>query len=95
MDTPAQPDNRKAFRQANREALITLGLYALYFAWWYGFAYGLGDTDPENYSYVFGFPAWFFYSSIAGYPLICLVLWIVTRFCFKDINLDGHKGDLS
>lgn len=52
------PDRR--FPQADREAWITLALYGLYFVWWYVCAYGLGGGDPEGYSYVFGFPAWFF-----------------------------------
>lgn len=76
------------FRQANKEALLTLGLYAAYFVWWYAFAYGLGSGDPANYSYVFGFPAWFFYSCIAGYPILTLALWLVLRYCFKDMPLD-------
>lgn len=67
------------FPQANREALYALAAYALYFLWWYATAYGLGDGDPAAYGYVWGFPAWFFWSCIAGYPLACLLVWGLTR----------------
>ena len=79
---------RKAFRQADREALITLGLYAFFFVWWTVFAFVLGSGDPEEYSYVWGLPAWFFYSCVLGYPVMTLILWVVVRRFFVDIPLD-------
>ncbi len=89
MDKPQDP----RFRQANREALLSLCAYALYFAWWYIFGYGMGNSDPENYSYVWGLPAWFFYSCIVGYPLITILLWGIVRFKFKDMPLDAAPPD--
>ena len=83
---------RGAFRQADREALMTLGLYVFFFVWWTVFAFGLGSGDPEEYSYVFGLPAWFFYSCVLGYPVMSLILWIVVRRFFADIPLDEKKG---
>ena len=84
---------RKAFRQADREALITLGLYAFFFVWWTVFAFVLGSGDPEEYSYVWGLPAWFFYSCVLGYPVMTLVLWVVVRRFFADIPLDEAEDD--
>lgn len=78
----------KRYAQADREAWITLALYCGYFVWWYAFAYGLGGGPPDQYTYVFGFPAWFFYSCILGYPLLSLALWVVVHLFFKDIPLD-------
>ncbi|NDV18398.1 DUF997 family protein [Pseudodesulfovibrio sp. JC047] len=78
------------FKQANKEALLALGVYALYFVWWYVCAYGLGDGNPDDYVYVFGMPEWFFYSCIVGYPLITILLWVVVRCCFKDMPLDSE-----
>ncbi|MDR2825189.1 MAG: YhdT family protein [Deltaproteobacteria bacterium] len=89
----AEQKNRR-FRQANKEALLTLGLYAFYFLWWYGFAYGLGSGDPKEYSYILGFPAWFFLSCIAGCPVLTLVLWLVLRKGFKDMPLDAKRLDM-
>ena len=51
MNKPFKQDWRYA--QANREALLTLGAYGLYFVWWYACAYGLGGGDPEGYDYIF------------------------------------------
>lgn len=76
------------FAQANKEALLALGAYALYFIWWYVCAYGMGSGDPEQYTYVMGLPAWFFYSCIVGYPLITILLWAIVRFKFKHMPLD-------
>jgi len=75
------------FRQANKEALLALGAYALYFVWWYVCAYGMGSGNPDNYSYVLGLPEWFFYSCIVGYPLITIILWGLVRLKFKDMPL--------
>lgn len=83
----------KRFKQAGREARITLGMYLFFFLWWTLFAFGLGSGDPAEYSYVFGMPAWFFYSCVLGYPVVTLVLWIVVRLFFVDIPLDDEKGE--
>ncbi len=86
--------NREHVRTTTKETCIVLGLYLLFFAWWYISAYGFGE-DPSQYRYVFGFPEWFFYSCIAGYIGISVVLWIVVRLFFKDLPLDeeGQKND--
>ena len=82
------------FRIANREALIGVGLVIINFAIWFGFAYGLGSTDPENYTYVLGFPAWFFYSTIAGTIfMIALVIFVLKRY-FKDVPFDDEEEKL-
>ncbi len=79
----------KRFSQADREALLALALYIGYFIWWYAFAYGLGGGDPAEYSYVLGFPAWFFFSCIAGFPVLTVAVWVVVRCWFKDMPLDS------
>ncbi|CAK7064321.1 MAG: hypothetical protein DELT_01575 [Desulfovibrio sp.] len=85
--------NNKRYRQADKEAVITLLVYAFFFLWWTFFAFGLGSGDPENYTYVFGMPAWFFYSCIAGYPVVTVVLWVVIRKYFVDMPLDDVHDD--
>lgn len=80
------------FRQADREALFTLGMYGFFFLWWTLFAFGLGHGDPEGYSYVFGMPSWFFYSCVLGYPVVTLLLWVVIRFTFADMPLDAETA---
>ena len=81
------------FAQADREALIALGAYVLYFLWWYATAYGMGDGDPQSYSRIMGMPAWFFYSCIVGYPLITLFLWGLMRLFFRNMPLDDGREE--
>lgn len=93
MSKDFEEDRR--FLQADREAFICLGLYALYFLWWYFTAYSLGDGNPESYTYVCGFPTWFFYSCIVGYPIITVVLWIVVRLFFKEMPIDSEDSSVT
>ena len=79
------------FRIAHREALSGLGLAIINFIIWYGFAYGLGSKNPSEYTYVFGFPAWFFYSCIVGFIVMVILLSLVVRFVFQDISLDEEE----
>lgn len=79
------------FRIAHREALIGLGLAIINFIIWYGFAYGLGSKNPSEYTYVFGFPAWFFYSCIVGFIVMVILLSLVVRFVFQDISLGEEE----
>lgn len=81
------------FKIAHREALIGIGLVLVNFAIWFGFAYGLGSGDPRSYTYVFGFPAWFFYSCIAGTGFMILLIWIVMKLFFKEVPFDDEEVD--
>lgn len=83
---------KKYGRAINKETFAVLALYLLFFLWWYFTAYGLGSGDPTEYKYVFGFPAWFFYSCIAGYVGITVLLWLVVKFVFTDIPFEEEDG---
>ncbi len=76
------------FKIANREALVGIGLVLFNFIWWYGFAYGLGSQDVNEYNYVFGFPAWFFYSCIIGVTIMAILVFIMVKFFFVDVSFD-------
>ena len=78
----------KRFKIAHKEALIGVVLVIINFAIWYGFAYGLGSGDPLQYKYVLGFPAWFFYSCIAGTIFMIICVWLAMKLFFKDIPLE-------
>lgn len=81
---------------AHKEARIGIVLVIFHFVWWYGFAYGLGSQPVESYTYVFGFPAWFFYSCMVGFIVIIFIVIYVVKFMFKDIPLESdEKGDPS
>lgn len=81
------------YRIANREALIGIGLVIINFIIWYGFAYGLGSGNPEEYTYVFGFPAWFFYSCIAGTTFMILLIYVVIKFFFKEVDFEDEEEE--
>ncbi|WLR47471.1 YhdT family protein [Halobacillus litoralis] len=76
------------YKIANKEALIGTALVIVNFILWYGFAYGLGSGPVEEYDYIFGFPAWFFYSCIAVTVLIFLLVILAVKFLFKEVPLD-------
>lgn len=79
------------YRIANREALMGIGLVIVNFAIWYGFAYGLGSGDPEKYTYVLSFPAWFFYSCIAGTVFMIILIYFVIKFFFKEVDFEEEE----
>jgi uncharacterized membrane protein YhdT len=75
----------------NREALIGVGLFIFNFVWWFAFAYGLGSKDPSEYSYVFGFPAWFFYSCVLGVIVMSILVIIIVKGFFKDVPFEEEE----
>lgn len=81
------------FKIANREALIGLGLVVFNFIWWFAFAYGLGSKSPEEYTFVFGLPAWFFYSCVVGFIIISALVVIIVSKWFVDVPFDDEERD--
>lgn len=82
------------FKIANREALIGVALVIINFAIWFGFAYGLGSGDPTKYSMILGFPAWFFYSCIAGTIFMIILIWVAIKVFFKDVAFTDEEEDV-
>ena len=74
--------------QINKEALITIFIYFLYFLWWYYFAYIYPPKNVEEYKYILGLPDCFFYSCILGFILVNILVYIVVKFFFKNIDLE-------
>lgn len=86
-------DNDYRFIIANREALIGVGLVIFNFIWWYAFAYGLGSKDPAKYTYVFGLPAWFFYSCVLGFIVMAVLVAIIVKKFFVDIPFEEEEKE--
>ncbi|MBD8027935.1 YhdT family protein [Ureibacillus sp. Re31] len=84
----------KRFQIANREALIGVALVMINFAIWFGFAYGLGSGDPTEYQYILGFPAWFFYSCIAGSIFMIFLIWLTIKIFFKDVPFEDGEEEI-
>ncbi|MGP4038417.1 YhdT family protein [Gracilibacillus sp. D59] len=87
--------DKNPFQIANREALIGIILVLFHFTWWFSFAYGLGKKDPSEYQYILGFPAWFFYSCIAGIIVMSILVFIIVKFFFTDIPFDDEEFEKS
>ncbi|WP_099156900.1 YhdT family protein [Virgibacillus ndiopensis] len=83
--------NDSRFNVANREALIGCVLAAFNILWWYGFAYGMGSKAPEEYTYILGFPAWFFYSCIVGFVVMVILIIIVVKFVLKEVPFEDEE----
>ena len=75
-------------KQIKKEVFITCALYIFYFLWWFLFAFGLGKKDVKDYTYILGFPDWFFYSCILGFLVFSASVYLVIKFFFKEIPLD-------
>lgn len=79
------------FKIANREALFGVGLVVFNFSWWFAFAYGLGSKDPAEYSYVFGLPAWFFYSCVLGFIVMAVLVTFIVKMFFVTIPFEDEE----
>lgn len=87
-------DEDRRFKVANREALIGVALFIFNFIWWYAFAYGLGSKDPSKYTYVFGLPAWFFYSCVVGFIVMAVLVTVIVKWFFVEVPFDEYEeGD--
>ncbi len=78
-------------KQINKEVLITIGLYLLYFVWWYYFAYEYSSDNVEEYKYILGLPEWFFYSCVVGLILVNILVYICVKFFFKEIDFEKYN----
>lgn len=84
----------KRFKIAHREALIGVVLVVINFIWWYGFAYGLGSAKVEQYSYIFGLPAWFFYSCVLGTIVMIFLVIFTVKVLFKEVPFGEEEGEI-
>ncbi|WP_096187835.1 YhdT family protein [Evansella halocellulosilytica] len=85
--TPFDIDDPR-FQVANREALAGVALVLFNFIWWYGFAYGLGSKPVEEYTYILGLPAWFFYSCVVGFIVMAILIVILVNGFFKEVSFE-------
>lgn len=93
MKDQKRPSEDPRYRVANREALIGVGLVLLNFILWYGFAYGFGSGPVEEYSYIFGLPAWFFYSCVVTTVVIFVLVVLAVVYFFKEVPLDDEEEE--
>lgn len=85
-------NKKEIAKQINKEAIITIILYLIYFLWWYYFAYIFPTENVEDYKYILGMPEWFFYSCVVGLILINFLVFLATKFLFKDIDFKQFEN---
>lgn len=85
------------YRQANKEAMWAFMLALAFFAWWYGFAYGLSPefNATELPTLYFGLPAWFLLSCVVGPVLFTALCAVMVKFLYKDMPLDVEQERIS
>ncbi|WP_264740295.1 YhdT family protein [Cytobacillus firmus] len=79
------------FKIAEREAWIGIGLVLFNFVWWYGFAYGMGSGPAGEYTYIMGLPAWFFWSCVAGFAVMVILVTAAVKFLFKEVPFEENE----
>ncbi|WAA14018.1 YhdT family protein [Fervidibacillus halotolerans] len=85
--------NDSRFKQGRKEVLIGVGLVIFNFLWWFGFAYGLGSARPEEYQYILGFPAWFFYSCIGSLVIMSILVVFFVKKYFVEVPFDDESNE--
>lgn len=88
MDKDKIFSNDPRFKIAKRELWIGVGLVLFNFIWWFVFAYGLGSKSPDEYTYILGFPAWFFYSCIGSLIVMSILVTSVVKYFFKEVPFE-------
>ncbi|UMZ73627.1 YhdT family protein [Natranaerofaba carboxydovora] len=76
------------YKQCNKEALICVSLGLANLIWWFSWGYGLGSKDPSEYTFVMGFPLWFFMSCIVGALLFTVLTVVLVNKYFVDFSLE-------
>ncbi|SHE88655.1 Uncharacterized membrane protein YhdT [Tissierella praeacuta DSM 18095] len=77
------------YKQCNKEAMYGIILGIANLIWWYLFGYGMGGKPVEEYTYILGFPTWFFMSCIVGAVIFTVLTFIMVNKGFKNMPL--HK----
>ncbi len=81
------------YSQCGREARAGLLLGLCNFLWWFAWGYGLGSQDPAEYTYIFGFPLWFFMSCLVGAVLFTGLAVFIVHYYYRDIPLEAMSED--
>lgn len=75
-------------KRAFREFLIAIGFCIVYSVVTLSVAWSIGMSKPaQEYTYIFGFPAWFFWGIIFCPLAFFLVAILIVTLVFKDVDL--------
>ena len=81
-----EPDERMT--QTTKEFWITMGTYCVFIVLMIGNLFIFG-ADPENYTYVLGFPLWIFLRICIIVAMVVAVL-VISQFVYRDMDITPH-----
>ncbi len=76
------------YKQCEKEAWYGIILGVVNLVIWGVAGYGLGSGPVEEYSYIMGFPAWFFISCIANSVFAIIAIIYIVTAKMRDMPLD-------
>lgn len=76
------------YKQCEKEAWYGIILGVVNLVIWGVAGYGLGSGPVEEYSYIMGFPAWFFISCIANSVFAIIAIIYIVTAKMHDMPLD-------
>ena len=78
------------YRISLKEAWWSVGYWAAYSGAVIFVAWGMaGGRDPEETTYVLGFPDWFFWSCLVVPAVFCTIVPVLLiKFAFTDVSLE-------
>ncbi|MQA88226.1 MAG: DUF997 family protein [Streptosporangiales bacterium] len=80
---------------SNREFVITAAFFVVYTVVTIGVAWLLGGgKDADEIGIVWGFPAWFFWSTLVLGAAFCVVPYFIVRYLFTDMSLEADPEEL-
>ena len=83
---PAKMTEKEKYKQCDKEAIITLIVFTLYAIWWYVAGFGVWSLGVDALPWVMGLPMWFFLSCIVGWIGFTIIIYIVIKVFFKEID---------
>lgn len=81
----------KRFAQCTKEMWATLGLFVVNVILVGGISLAMGShKSAASMTYIFGFPAWFFWGGIVGTGIFCILPYVMIKLFFKDMSIEAE-----
>jgi uncharacterized membrane protein YhdT len=93
MDREERFEEDPRYRQCNREAWISAGVFVVSFIVIGVVSLLVGYNRPaDEIRLIAGFPGWFFYGVVVGGVLIALLPIPVVMLFFKEMSIQADEG---
>lgn len=77
------------FKIAKKEMLITFGVQLAYTIIMILVAYTVGRGDPNDYKFIMGMPAWWFYCLLITIGFIG-VIFFLTHYVYTNVSVEAY-----